>query len=167
MTSFFSHLVPFVSIYPGQKNKKGLLQGFLRLFLLRRCLKKESTKNITIIKFSKNWLDGVFFKLLIWLELMHNMRHFFGIFKHCGLSSLGMAFTFFWICTASQKAVLYMYSAVYEKGRFGWMLKHLAATAHFHKRVRASLFPTRLHAPYRQHRPYDAIERSLISLGLK
>ena len=166
MTSFFSHLVPFVSIYPGQKNKKGLLQGFLRLFLLRRCL-KESTKNITIIKFSKNWLDGAFFKVVNLIGIDAQYETFFGIFKHCGLSSLGMAFTFFWICTASQKAVLYMYSAVYEKGRFGWMLKHLAATAHFHKRVRASLFPTRLHAPYRQHRPYDAIERSLISLGLK
>ena len=87
MTSFFSHLVPFVSIYPGQKNKKGLLQGFLRLFLLRRCL-KESTKNITITKFSKNWLDGAFFKVVNLIGIDAQYETFFGIFKHCGFSGI-------------------------------------------------------------------------------
>ena len=164
-TLFLTLFLLFLSIL-ARKIRRAYFRDFYASSYLYVCAQKPHKithfhKDNVTWKNSQKWLDGIYERFSSILTLCN--------FKHCARFSLGSFHIFLDMHRQPKSSAVHvLYSRiVYEKGRFGWMLKHLAATAHFHKRVRASLFPTRLHAPYRQHRPYDAIERSLISLGLK
>ena len=106
-TLFLTLFLLFLSIL-ARKIRRASFRDFYASFYLYVCAQRPHKishfhKDNVTWKNSQKWLDGIYKRFSSILTL---------VISNTVLVFLWVAFTFFWICTASQKAVLYMYSTV-------------------------------------------------------
>ena len=106
-TLFLTLFLLFLSIL-ARKIRRASFRDFYASFYLYVCAQRPHKishfhKDNVTWKNSQKWLDGIYKRSSSILTL---------VISNTVLVFLWVAFTFFWICTASQKAVLYMYSTV-------------------------------------------------------